>query len=125
MTGDQGIIKTRTMGYKPNVVYIHTDSLKFDALDQYPMCSMPDLVIRPAESVEHLDLRFLIGLTCCIYGLDFRRVTAVANACKEAKAKRVIANFHKKINTFGGAVTIVIDRIEDTAGHLEWESTEW
>lgn len=125
MTGDKEIIKTRMMGYRPNVVFINADGYPACGVDNFPMNSMPDLIIRPTESIKELDFRFLVGLTVTISGLDDKRVTAVADACKAAKAKRVIANFAIKKSGLHGSVQIEINRIEDTEGHLNWESTDW
>lgn len=63
------------------------------------------------DTPELLDLRFLLGTTVIVSGLDAGRVERIATACA-AHAKRVISN------TYAGRALV---RVADTEGILIWQ----
>jgi hypothetical protein len=61
------------------------------------------LLIEPTENVDRLDLRCVVGLVIEVQGVDAERVAAIAQACKNAGAKRVITA------VFGAREAVTLD----------------
>lgn len=123
MKGQSGIIETRLAGKAPKIVNVYTDGdIRYESTE--PLDPFPDLIIYPHDNLSSLDLRFLVGLTVSVSGMDSRRVDAVSMECQAAKAKRVISNYCK-CDFVGSELVVAVTRVEDTEGVLTWEQAQW
>jgi hypothetical protein len=92
MRGHQDLIALRRKGVKPPLVWLscgRSDGLRrhreeTGALGEH-------IEIDEGDIIERLDLRCLVGLAVDVSGDDRGRVLALAKACEEAGASRVIA----------------------------------
>lgn len=110
MTGHKTLIAMRRSGLKPPFVVV-TDGVK---------CIEADYTVEVGdeETPEVMDLRFLVGCTVMVEGINSQRVDRIAKACVAAKAGRVIATTHKKT----GPMRLEITRITDTEGVMNWQA---
>ena len=110
MTGHKTLIAMRRSGLKPPFVVV-TDGVK---------CIEADYTVEVGdeETPEVMDLRFLVGCTVMVGGINSQRVDRIAKACVAAKAGRVIATTHKKT----GPMRLEITRIIDTEGVMNWQA---
>lgn len=81
--------------------------------------SGPHVLIEPSDSIDRMDLRFLVGLHVDIDGdvADEARVKAVFEACLRAGASRVIAGIHRPRGNTGELEML---ELLDSAGVLTW-----
>ena len=93
MRGHQPIIALRRRGLAPAMVQVDTDPDTLRMWRDWPgLCpALPFVQIDPADVAAALDLRFLAGLVVNVAGSDPDRVAAVAAACEQNDAQRVIA----------------------------------
>jgi hypothetical protein len=107
MRGHQPLIAMRHRGVVPDAVFVETDDLDLRRLPVDPVHL--DLHITPSDNLNRLDLRCLVGLKCFVCGTNTERVQAVAQACRQAQASRVIE--------------LAPDHITDTEGSCEWHAS--
>ena len=110
MTGHKTLIAMRRSGLKPPFVVV-TDGVK---------CIEADYTVEVGdeETPEVMDLRFLVGCTVMVEGINSQRVDRIAKACVAAKAGRVIATTHRKT----APMRLEITRITDTEGVMNWQA---
>lgn len=79
---------------------------------------MPCLLVEPADVVDRLDLRFLIGLDVNVsgYEVDAARVRQVFEACLRAGAARVMAGVMRDVG-----VEVRTVHHYDSKGEIEWQ----
>lgn len=109
MKGADELIRMRLEGRVPSLLWVDLDI-------EY----LPDgehLSISANESLASLDLRAVQGLVVSVSGCDAKRVKAVAKACEENGARRVIANISDNPPTGKCEVIEVID----TEGWFTWK----
>lgn len=106
MTGHEPIIAMRRRGKTPRYVWVSChDDLPHPATVR----------IAPEDVPELLDLRFLVGLTALVEGLDTDpRVPRLASACASV-ANRVVCTIGHDV-PYGYEVS----RITDTDGAMTW-----
>lgn len=73
--------------------------------------------VEPADSIDRLDLCFVIGCDVAIHGSDAGRVERLYAALQRHKARRVIANCGRVVNGAGR-----LDFVLDTAEVLTWHA---
>lgn len=118
MRGMEALIEQRQRGTVPSLVMVDLDAtpLEFVRLT-LPMRDhkgkqiegprqVPQVFVDPAETIERLDLRPLIGLTVFAFGHDAERLAAFRAAALAHDAERVVTYDYT-----AGSWT-------DTAGHL-------
>lgn len=110
MTGHQPLIAMRRAGLKPPFVVV-TDAVK--CIDADYTVSVGD-----EETPEVMDLRFLVGCTVMVEGVDAQRVDRITKACIAAKADRVVATTHRQ----AAPLRFEITRITDTEGVMNWQA---
>lgn len=110
MRSAEDLIRMRLEGRIPHPLYVDLD------IDNLP--SDDHLRIHQHESLHSIDFRGVQGLVVSVSGCDAKRVKAVAHACEEAGARRVIANTSQKID--GPAMFEVIE-VTDTEGIFTWK----
>jgi hypothetical protein len=95
MRGNEEIAAARRRGAGPSMVWIDCDGYNdgFTRLKSMGLWPEDWIELRADENPLRLDLRCVIGLCVNVMGQDERRVGAVARACVEAGARRVIASF--------------------------------
>ena len=91
MRGHLPLVAMRRRGFKPDCCWL-TD---LDVLELYRDWHLarngtPWVLIEPGESLERLDLRFLVGLQVFVSIDDPERMRAVVEACRTAGAARAI-----------------------------------
>lgn len=106
MNGQQPIIAMRRKGFKPAFVWLQDTGL---APTEYTV------TLAKTDIPEALDLRFLVGVTVLAESHDRRRLERITDACKQAKALRVIASLHD------GAPWFDTTEITDTDGVMTWQ----
>jgi hypothetical protein len=115
MRHHEHLIAMRLAGRKPAHVYLETDGYAPEwAL--WPENDEADarIFVEPADVVERLDLRFLMGCQVHIDGRNGARVMALCGAAQGHGARRVVAHICTPIrDTFDV-------RIIDTEGLLSW-----
>lgn len=92
MKGHDRVIDARMAGRKPSVgVFFDMTDTKpwFDWLETKAP-GFPCVWIEPSDQPDALDLRFVVGLRCCIGAVDGRDWTALADACLKAGATEVV-----------------------------------
>lgn len=96
MRGHEPIVAMRKRGQKPAIVYLDLmrDASPMKAWRDWPGVSpaIPTVWVQPEDAPHRLDLRFLVGLTAVVTGEDSDRVAALAKACTDAGALRVVAS---------------------------------
>lgn len=101
MRGHDELIALRRTGRVPGLVFLSLERDPWRTWSGWSEWSRhAHIEVDPAESIATLDLRCMVGLTVLIDGEDEFRVLALHEACKEAKAKRVISRAYRPI---GGA----------------------
>ena len=92
MRGHRALIAMRRRGVRPSCVWISLDGDATRSWRDWHIHSptFADVEIDADESPALLDLRWVIGLTAFVWGLDAPRVAAVAQACRDHDAARVI-----------------------------------
>ena len=87
MRGHERLLELRSQGIKPKVVFINDwpcDTNWFETGEHVTISTVGD-------SIETLDLRFLVGCTVSISSEQENRAKALFEACKAAKAQTVAA----------------------------------
>jgi glycine/D-amino acid oxidase-like deaminating enzyme len=109
MKGMQDLIDMRLQGRVPSLLYVD--------LDVGRMPGEGHLQIGAKEPLYSLDLRGVQGLVVSVSGLDGKRVKAVAKACEEAGARRVLGNVcaERHENQFE------VIEVTDTEGLFTWK----
>jgi len=93
MRGADQLIAFRRRGHRPAFVWVDTDHDSLRCWRDWPSLTpgMAHLQIEPTDQPGLLDLRCLIGLDVLVQGTDADRVQAIADACRDAEASRVMA----------------------------------
>lgn len=127
MRGIQPLIDMRRAGERPAVVFIDTDAgpaaLPRWAQWQNVDARLCDIDIDPSESLLRIDWRPVISMTVHVSGTTEARVIAVAKACDEAGAKRVISSLTRQVGQ-GEWIAFSTVWIRDTAGHMNTEEAD-
>jgi len=117
MRHHEPLIAMRSRGLKPaGIVGFETDGFcpewaQWASLDP----GNPRIEIEPKDAIQHLDLRFVVGLEVQVDGTDQRRVRELFAAAQDHGAARVIASvFRRDRDTFQHV------EILDTKGLLTW-----
>jgi len=110
MRGVQELVELRMQGVIPTLVRVDLD--------------MPRAAVEPGrlqveaeDRIAFLDLRALQGLDVAVSALDADRGRAVADACKQAGARRVIATFSER----RGSSDFNAVEMTDTEGVFTWK----
>ncbi len=119
MRGMQPLVQMRREGVKPEWVFVDTDAgpqalpawAQWQNVDE----GLCDIDITPTESLLRIDWRPLVGLGVFVSGTNWERVRLVAQAIKEAGAKRVISSGRKRIGTEEWPAFLT-EWVRDTAG---------
>lgn len=122
MRGHEDIIRMRRSGEAPAMIRIETAEGfdRFGSGVRFPFgADQPQVHIRPEEAVHRLDLRFVVGLFVQVSGMDSERVKATVEACRRAKASRVIGVTHRQVGE-GEFTTFPTTEVTDTAGVMTW-----
>lgn len=116
MRGHQPIIAMRSRGVHPATVHIGTDPDGLRMWRDWPQLDprFACVQIDPGDIAAALDLRYLTRLTVSVVGSDPDRVAAIAEACRQHHAGRVIAV------CFGPLPECDVATINDTGGALTW-----
>lgn len=116
MRGHQPIIAMRSRGLRPASLHIGTDPDQLRMWRDWPDLNPAHACVQidPTDVVAALDLRFLAGMTVSVVGSDPDRVAAVAQACWDHDASRVIAV------CVGQLPECDVATINDTTGALTW-----
>lgn len=118
MKGHEQLLAMRRAGRIPGVVFFDLDPCGLESwgdwIEQSP--HRASVQIEPAD--KRPDLRFAIGLTCCVSGEDAARVRSVRDALIGAKAKRVIASIFE-VRGEGEFRTFHLIECTDTAGQMQ------
>lgn len=93
MRGHDHIIALRKRGITPAFVFINDYPCDVDWFEYHEHATVE---ILPSESIDLLDMRFVVGLTVSISGSDLERVKAIAQRCKDAGAAVVAAGCSRK-----------------------------
>lgn len=109
MNGMQELIDMRLNGRVPRLLYVDLD------VGRIP--SEGYLQIGADEALSSLDLRAVQGLAVSVSGIDGKRVKAVAKACEDAGARRVLGNVCVELpeNQFE------VIEVTDTEGLFTWK----
>lgn len=107
MNGHEAIWKLRRDGFKPAYVWLQDSGL---------LPTEYAVTLAQVDIPEALDLRFLVGTTVLAESKDKARLLRIATACRQAKALRVIASLHRKVDAYR---TETIE-ITDTDGVMTW-----
>jgi hypothetical protein len=108
MRGHEKIIEMRRNRFAPKIVFVNDWPCKtdwFEHQDHATVCTHGD-------SIEALDLRFLVGLTVSISSHVEVRAKALAKACREACAATVAA-CHIQPGVLHGSGWVEVWRISD------------
>jgi hypothetical protein len=108
MKGGEELVRMRLSGKVPPLLWVDLD-IGFAADGEH-------LSIAAGESLASLDLRAVQGLAVSVSGCDAARVQAVARACEENGARRVIANTSRLLPSGRFEVT----KVTDTEGVFTW-----
>lgn len=123
MKGHEPLIAMRRQGKVPQSVWFGFDGDGWKAWAgsiglswrQYPQGTVcAEVMVEPADVVERLDLRFVVGIRCWVQGDDADRVKRLHKACAEAGADRVLSIVLKRDPR---GVDLVGEML-DTAGHF-------
>lgn len=116
MRGHRPLIAMRRRGLAPAMVHIGTDQDQLRMWRDWPDLSpaQPCVQIDPDDVAAALDLRFVTALTVSVLGSDPQRVEAIAQACRDHHAERVIAV------CAGPLPECDVLAITDTKGALTW-----
>jgi hypothetical protein len=109
MRGAEELVRMRLEGRVPRLLWVDLD------IDY--MADGEHLSISANDSLASLDLRPVQGLVVSVSGCDDKRVKAVAKACEENGARRVIANISEPRPNGNFEVIEVID----TEGWFTWK----
>lgn len=114
MRGQQLLIAERKAGRSPSRVWIDTDRDMLKCWADWNRVTPGEahLQIDPQDRPELIDLRCIVGLTVLVEGVNAIRVAAVAKACKEHQAGRVLAI----VCTPGGEYGLTVSTITDSKG---------
>ena len=111
MRGAQELVAARLKGFMPGLVFVDLD--------------LPPIRIRaghiqidPSDRLSSLDLRCIHGLAVAVSGVDLTKTRAIAGACAEAGATRVIATIHQDLG--GGNLRAI--EVTDTKGSMTWKA---
>ena len=88
MLGHAQIIAMRKSGKRPEIVFLNDFPCKTDWAEHGEYATVQ---IMSHESIESLDLRFLVGLTVSVAGNTEHRAKRLFEACKLAGASTVAA----------------------------------
>lgn len=97
MKGHEALIKMRLQGLRPSVVFINDYPCHTDWHEHGDHCTIQ---IEPLDAPETLDMRFLIGMTVSVSADDENRAKRLLEACKMAKARKVIACQAVRVNPY-------------------------
>lgn len=100
MRGHEPLIALRRRGLRPALVDIDLEPCPWRNWSTWPeWTTVPQIEVQPGDSIQLLDLRFLVGLTVQVSGFNGPRVLALADACKAAGAARVLAFVQQQLGT--------------------------
>jgi len=85
MTGHDHIIAMRKNGIKPPIVFINDYPCKTDWFEHNEHAT----ICTHGDSIESLDIRFLVGMAVSVSTTNEKRSKALLNACKRASASEV------------------------------------
>lgn len=94
MRGQEPLIAMRRAGKVPRSVWFCFDG---DGWRIWPASAYrrggvaAEVLIEPADNIDRLDLRFVVGLQCRVQGNDAAKVRKVHAACAKAGAARVLS----------------------------------
>jgi hypothetical protein len=123
MRGHDDVIRMRRAGEAPSMVRIETDEgfnrFGFGAHPPHGT-DQPQIFIGPTEAAHRLDLRFVVGLFVQVNGCNGERVAAVAQACINANADRVLGVTHREQGQ-GEFRHFPVISVTDTKGVMAWQ----
>ena len=116
MRGHQPIVAMRQRGRRPVLVNVGTDPDHAHMWRVWPELNPAQAFVQidPNDVAAALDLRFLTALTVSVLGSDPDRVEAIAQACRDHHADRVIAVCTRPEPWFD------VVSINDSNGLLTW-----
>lgn len=122
MRGHAALIAMRQRNIKPELfVSVDVGGGRWLADHWHAEGMQPFILIEPEDAPARLDLRFLVGLSVCVCGLeaDAARVYGVRDACQRAGAARVYGGLHRLKNKHGE-----LESVEgfDSKGELVWRT---
>ena len=107
MRGHDQILASRRRGLAPKAVHLADTAPLWVGHVQYEPEDIPKLA----------DLRFVVGLLVFVTGLDSERVSAWAQACEAAKARRVVTAVFEQPDPQWRAECV---QIGDSTGQFTW-----
>jgi hypothetical protein len=121
MRGHEALIAMRKGGFIPDMVFIDTEADRLRQWEdwQAETPAQAALYIEPRDSLLSIDLRCVVALTVSVSGSDAKRVAAVAAACEQARAERVIAH----VMAPGKHGDLCCVAITDTKGVMTWQAS--
>lgn len=92
MKHHEWVAALRRRGHKPACVWLHVDgdAETFAEVNRLPN-SAPQVVIEPADAIDRLDLRWLVGCMVFVHGESEARVRRAFARAQDEGAARVIA----------------------------------
>ncbi len=99
MRGHEALLAMRRKGYSPQWVFIDTwaDPLGFWGCWPVETPHRASVEVHDADMLSGLDFRFVVGLQVLVMGEKLARLQAIAEACKEAGAKRVVIGHEEHV----------------------------
>ena len=85
MNGHEKIIALRKQGMKPPFVFLNDYPCQTDWFENHEHA----IVCTHGDSIESLDIRFLVGMAVSVSATTENRAKALFNACKQASASVV------------------------------------
>lgn len=114
MRGAVELVNARLRGFSPAVVFVDLDIPPIPELHR----SDEQVQIEAGDRLSSLDLRCVYGLLVCVSGENAEKARAIASACMEAGALRVITTLHRVLKGRHEAIEVT-----DTLGVLEWKKS--
>lgn len=120
MRGHEQILAARRKGRHPSLVWVACDGYNdgFTRLAALGCRPLDHIELKADENPKRLDLRCVIGLAVDVSGTNEKRVAAVARACVEHGARRVIAS-HFTTHKRGDDIEVQTHRMTFTNEELE------
>jgi len=91
MRGHDHIVSLRLSGFKPAGVYLWDTPVQIHGPQWSEDFRFMD-VCTAGDSIEAMDLRFVVGVPVTVFGDDVKRVRDIAGACRKAGSVRVVAS---------------------------------